>query len=324
MGIKVGEELSLRDLLHGLMLISANDAANVLAEHVSGSVPKFIEELNLFLKENGCQKTNFYNPHGLPSQDHKTTAHDLAIIAKLAMAHPEFREVVKTIRYSKPASNKQAETVFLQTNALLKPGPHYYPKAIGVKTGYTISAGQNLVAAAKDQGRFLIVVLLGCKDFHERYKDAIKLFETAFNEKRVTRTVFAKGGDLFSIKIAGAKQPLQGSLVEDCVIDYFPTEEPAFKALLHWRDLKLPIKKGDPVGEIQLVSLEGGKVIKSATLHATETLVKTGYYQFLEILQKIKQILSHKISLLFFTAITFASLIFLFTRKRVEKREELL
>ena len=314
MGLKVGEELAYRDLLHGLLIISANDAANVIAEHVSGSVPTFMAELNQFLREKGIVDTYFSNPHGLPAKDHKTTAHDLAKMAQLAMQIPTFREIVKSVRYTKPASNKQPETVFVQTNALLKPGPHFYPKAIGVKTGYTVSAGQNLVAAAADENRSLIVVLLGCPDTHQRYNDAIALFEAAFNEKKMSRTVFAKGFDLFPHNIKGSKQVLQASLVEDFVIDYYPSEEPQFKATLHWDDLKLPIAQGARVGELRLV-FSDGKVFKSRTLHAHEALDKTFAYELLALLQKLKIVMKSKIALLLLAAAFFGSLIFYVTKK---------
>ncbi len=167
MGLKVGEELTFHTLLHGLMVASANDAANLIGEYVSGSVPKFMEEVNLYLKRIGCNETIFFTPHGLPHAEHKTTAYDLARMTQVAMKHPVFREIVRTVRYTKKESNKQPETVLVQTNALLKPGsPHHYPKAIGVKTGYTVSAGHNLVAAAEDGSRSLIVVIMGCSDVH--------------------------------------------------------------------------------------------------------------------------------------------------------------
>lgn len=315
MGIKVGEEIPYKDLLHGLMLISGNDAANVIAEHVSGSVPQFMEELNAFLKENGCLQTTYYNPHGLQTNDHKTTAYDLAKMAQVGMKMPAFREIVKTVRYTKAATNKQPETVFVQGNALLRPGAHHYPKAIGVKTGYTLSAGQNIVAAAKDENRYLIAVLLGCNDYHQRYKDTIALFEAAFNEKRVSRTVFAKGFDIHTLKIKGASQPLQAMLAEDLTLNYYPSEEPKLKATLRWNELQLPIALGDAVGEIQLIDISVGKVLKSAPIFAVAPLDKTLYSRALDFLQQAKRVLAYKISLLFLITLGFSYLIWAFTRK---------
>ncbi|MFI5333832.1 MAG: D-alanyl-D-alanine carboxypeptidase family protein [Chlamydiales bacterium] len=324
MGIKVGEVLPLRDLLYGLMLISANDAANVIAEHVSGSVPAFMEKLNQFLHAHGIRETHFSNPHGLPCKHHKTTAFDLAQMARLGMRIPTFRQVVKSVRYTKPASNKQPETVFVQTNALLKAGPHFYPKALGVKTGYTVSAGQNLVAAAADDSRFLIAVVLGCTDYHQRYKDVISLFEAGFNEQKVSRTVLAKGFDLFTLKVRGAKTPLQAALNEDFVFNYFPSEEKAFKAVVHWKEQALPIAQGALVGEVRLISVEGERVLKTAPLYATQLVEVTSLHKFFRILHQIKIVLAHKVSLLVIVSAFGTGLIFLFYRYSMKKQKKLL
>lgn len=324
MGIKVGEELSYRDLLYGMMLISGNDAANVIAEYVAGSVPAFMEKMNQFLRGHGLRETHFSNPHGLPCKQHRTSAYDLAQMARLGMKIPAFREIVGSVRYTKRASNKQQETVFVQHNALLRQGPHFYPKAIGVKTGYTVSAGQNLVAAAEDQNRFLIAVVLGCTDYHQRYKDMISLFEAGFNEQKVSRTVLAKGFDLFTQKIKGAKIPLQAALNEDFVFEYFPSEEPKFKVVLHWNDLKLPIAEGVIVGEVRLIAGDGERVLKTASLHATQRVERTLFYELLLLLNQIKIILSHKISILLMVIAFFSLCIWMFFRNSMKKKKKLI
>src|SRR5580700_845367 len=158
MGIKAGEILPLRALIYGLMLASGNDAANVIAEYVSRDIPTFIEELNRFVRGKGCLNTTLYAPHGLSHPKHRTTAYDLAIVAREALKNPFFREVVKTAQYSRPQTNKQGESILYQHNALVKPGRFYYQKAIGIKTGYTLGSGYTLVAAAEDERRKLIAV----------------------------------------------------------------------------------------------------------------------------------------------------------------------
>lgn len=294
MGIKAGEELSLKTLFTGLMVNSANDAANVLAHHLSGSVPTFMQGMNDFLKTVGCKNTVFDNPHGLPSDEHKTSAYDLAIMAKEGMKYPLFREVVKTAKCPRPATNKQAESILVNTNALLRPGRYYYPKAVGVKSGYTIAAGGNLVAAAVDGNRSLIAVVLGCKDLHNRYQDVITLFEAGFNEKKMERTLFAKGYDLFSRTVKGGKTPLRAALIEDMILDYYSSEEPTFKASLKWKEgLKAPIALGEVVGEIRLKS-EEGKDLMSLPVYAASAVERTFFSHFLYILQLIKRFLLRK------------------------------
>lgn len=288
MGIKVGETLSLRTLMYGLMLTSANDAANVIAQHVSGNVSAFMEELNQFVREKGCLDTVLNNPHGLPHPEHRASAHDLAILASEVLKYPFFREVVKTTQYIRPQTNKQPESVLYQHNALVKPGRFYYPKAIGIKTGYTLSGGYTLVAAAEDLERKLIVVVLGCEKIEQRYKDAIALFEAGFNEKKVSRTLFSKGFDLFTCPIEGGKLALQAYLSQDLVLEYFPSEEPLFKAAISWQELTLPILAGQKVAEMQIFSSENQR-LSSAPLFAVRAVEPTMQHKGLLVWRVVKK-----------------------------------
>ncbi len=274
MGIKAGEGLTFRALFYGLMLASGNDAANVIAQHVSGSISQFMDELNEYVRSKGCMNTVLHTPHGLPHPEHKTTAYDMAILARCALKHPFFREVVKTTKYTRPQTNKQAESEFYQHNALVKPGKFYYPKATGIKTGYTTVGGYTLVASAEDEDRKLIAVLLGYEQLQERYKDAIALFEAAFNEKKVSRTLFSKEFDRFSCTIKGGKTALQADLPSDLVLSYYPSEEPQFNTSVRWLSLPLPIQPGMQVGEI-LVTAGQGKRLVQMPLFATNLIEAT-------------------------------------------------
>ncbi|MGE5195715.1 MAG: D-alanyl-D-alanine carboxypeptidase family protein [Anaerolineae bacterium] len=274
MGIKAGEVLPFRTLLYGLMLASGNDAANVIAEHVSGSSVVFISELNQYLKEKGIKDTVFYNAHGLPHPNHLTTAYEMAKMTRLALQIPFFREIVKTTKYPRTFSGGQTAKEITAHNSLLRPGKYFYPKAIGVKTGHTAKAGYPIVAAAEHQGRTLIVVLLGCKSIHERYEDAIALFDAAFAQKIVKRTLFAQDRDRYTLKLKESKIPVEAVLKENVTLSYYPAEEPDFKAYLHWHDVKLPIAKGDLIGEIQLKTSQGD-ILKTGPLFASNSVNKT-------------------------------------------------
>ncbi len=122
MGLKKGEVMSLRHLLYGAMLVSANDAANVIAKYVGGSVSEFMDELNGYLHSLGAEDTHFMNPHGLFHPEHQTTASDMALIASEAMRDPMFRKIVSTVHHTRPKTNKQEPTTMLQSNKLLKKG----------------------------------------------------------------------------------------------------------------------------------------------------------------------------------------------------------
>jgi D-alanyl-D-alanine carboxypeptidase (penicillin-binding protein 5/6) len=265
-GIKTGEVLTLSDLLHGMMIASGNDAANVIATHVSGSVPKFMEELNQYLKQIGCQNTSFCNPHGLYHPNHQCSPLDMALIAKEAMKSPLFRQIVSTVKYQRPKTNKQEATTLLQTNKLLRQGPYYNPKAIGVKTGYIANASHNFVAAAEHEGRTLIAVLMKTKEREDIFKDSNKLFEKAFSEEKL-KAVFLKKGVLnYELMLDGARSPLTPSLLEDLVYEYYPAEQEPLKATLFWNEtIKPPVLEGDLVGKIELKTMSG-RLIKSLPL----------------------------------------------------------
>lgn len=300
MGIKAGETLPLRTLMYGLMLASGNDAANVIAQHVSGDISVFMEELNQFVRKKGCRSTILHTPHGLPHEEHKTTAYDMAIIAREAMKNPLFREIVKATQYTRMETNKQMESTLYQHNALVKPGKFYYPKATGIKTGYTISGGYSLVASAEDTERKLIAVLLGCEKIEQRYKDAIALFEAGFNEKKVSRTLFSKGFDLFTYQIEGAKLPLQAYLSQDIVLEYYPSEEPAFKTSIAWLKTALPISAGQMVGEMQVLSQEG-KILTSAAIFAVGNVESTFGHEVHLAWERVKKALFDNVTMVMAT-----------------------
>jgi len=277
MGLKRGEMIPLESLLHGLMLVSGNDAANVIAESVGGSVPQFMNLLNEYLQSIGCQNTQFRNPHGLHHPDHFTTAFDLALIAKKALSVPKLREIVSTLSYVKPKTNKQPEAEIKMTNPMMRPkSKYYYPKAIGLKTGHTNAAQDTLVAAAEHEGRTLIAVVLGCEKEGARYEEVTKLFETAFHEKKGTRRLMGPE-NVFAKEVRGSKLPLKAALSKPLIIDFFPSEEPSCKAALHWDIKDLPIRKGQKVGEIHIHD-ENQRFLEKGDLVALQDVKGTFFF----------------------------------------------
>ena len=109
------EQIPIHSLLYGLMLRSGNDAANVIAHHLSGDVPTFVGEMNEFLQSIGCKSTYFCNPHGLHAPWHQTTAFDMALITKEALKSPLIRKIVSTVEFERPKTNK-ASAKNIETN----------------------------------------------------------------------------------------------------------------------------------------------------------------------------------------------------------------
>ena len=169
MGLEPGMRLSLLDLMHGLLLVSGNDAAIAIADHIAGSQAAFVAMMNAKAAQLGLTDTHFANPHGLDEAEHYSSAYDMALLGRELLAQPELAAVVRTKRYQPAWDGAE----LWNGNELLD----RYAGAVGVKIGYTEQAGQTMVAAAERDGRRLIVSVLGAWD---RYGDAINLFEWAF------------------------------------------------------------------------------------------------------------------------------------------------
>lgn len=199
--IKVGETLSVEELLYCLMLPSANEAANILAVAVDGSIESFVEHMNRRASELGCRGTHFTNPHGMHSDEHYTTAYDLAITMQACLEHDLFRTITQTPKHTVPATDLSKEREIYNTNGLVSSwtyGGYLYDKCIGGKTGSTDEAGRCLVSAAEDGDEVLISVILGSgpmevpgeeKLKQGQFLESRRLLEYGFNNfHRVTLT----------------------------------------------------------------------------------------------------------------------------------------
>ena len=176
-GILAGEELSLRQLLYCAMLVSANEAANLIAFRLAGGVAPFTELMNARAAALGCTDTHFANAHGLPDDNHYSTACDMARIAVEALHHPMFAEICATAQYEVPATNLTGARVLNNTNALLTEEGFYgagflYEDAVGVKTGHTTAAGYCLVSAASRGGIDVVSLVFGEGDAAAAFRDS--------------------------------------------------------------------------------------------------------------------------------------------------------
>lgn len=299
--LKEGEELTIEQLLNVLLIPSANDAANVLAEHISGSVDDFAVLMNEKAKEIGCLNTHFVNPNGVHNEEHTTTAYDLALMGRYAMQNSTFRSIVKKSRYSLPATNKYDKTdrIFNTTNDLLRENNstakdnYYYEYATGIKTGYTTDAGSCIVASAKKDNMEVIAVVLGgstTKDgLSERNLDCITLFDYAF-ENYSMQTVQEKNNVLEEITVRGATSDTRklNVLVKDDIAILLSSEENTqnLEPEITYRDnLKAPLSANEVIGKI---TYQVGDEIYSSDLLAETSVIASG---FLPILLRILLIL---------------------------------
>ena len=183
-----GEELSLKDACYAAIMASANDASNVLAEAVGGSQNEFAEMMNEAAAAAGSKNTHFANAHGLPDEDHYTTAYDMSMITRMAIQNADFAEIFGTVKYEMQPTNKQKDVrYFASGNDMLKKGEFFYEYATGGKIGWTEDAGYTIVTTASKDGVNLIAVVLKNSNKNARYTDTRTLFDYGFaNYKQIT------------------------------------------------------------------------------------------------------------------------------------------
>lgn len=196
--IQVGETFTIEQLLNVMMVQSANEAATIIAEHISGNVEEFSKLMNQKAQEIGCKNSNFVNANGVHSDNHYSTAYDLALIARYCMENDKFRSLANMMECSLPRTEfwqdeqveENGERVFKNTNKLLlSDNKYYYPYAIGIKTGFTTPAKNCLISASNKDGFETIAIVLHAESTEEgesaRYLDTINLFEYGYNNYKL-------------------------------------------------------------------------------------------------------------------------------------------
>lgn len=250
------EKLTLEQVLFGLLLPSGNDAANILAEHISGSNANFAELMNVTAEKLGATNSHFTNPSGLHDNEHYTTAADLAKIAYHVMKIPKFKEIVSQSRYTMPKTNvSKTDRTFINTNKLLTSGEYYYESATGIKTGYTSQAGNCLVSSASKDGVELIAVVLGGHTIpvgkSAIYTDTINLFNFGFSNYHNNQLVAPSNLITTVVPKKSGKQTLE--LITDSPINVLVEngDTPTFEKIISLNEkIVAPIKKGDVLGTL--------------------------------------------------------------------------
>ncbi len=194
--LKPGETMRAIDLIYALILQSANDAAEVLAYRISGSIQEFAKLMNEKAQELGAKNTNFTNPHGLDDKEHYTTASDLAIITAKALENEAFREIAST--KIKTVESSLTKRVLVNHNKLLKS----YEGCIGVKTGFTKKTGRSLVSAADKDGLTLICVTINAPD---DWSDHTKMLDFGYSVLEIQHLADV-GSFSYEIPVINGKQ----------------------------------------------------------------------------------------------------------------------
>lgn len=184
-GITEGEQLTMEQCLYGIMLESANEVSNAVAEHVGGSIEGFTDMMNKKAEELGCKNTHFSNANGLPDETHYSSSYDLALIGRAAMQNETFRTITATTTYTIPPTNLQEESRPLSNHHKMLPKRLYaYPDCIGGKTGYTNVARQTLVTFAKRGDLELVCVIMKTESPFQ-FTETAKLFDWGFENFQI-------------------------------------------------------------------------------------------------------------------------------------------
>lgn len=248
MYLKVGQVLSVEELLYGLMLVSGNDAATALAYHVGGSIEKFAEMMNETADKLELSNTHFLNPSGLYEEGHYTSAFDFAKLVAYALQNETFAKIVQTNTY------QVGGVTLVNHNRLLRE----VEGCIGVKTGYTKVCGRCLVSAVKKDGVTLICVTLNYSDDWNTHKNLYKV-----HFPRCKRVLLLKEKQIYSdLKVAGGHSvgyycgDLYGVVIDDAYKPQYKISLPRF--------IYANKKAGEPIGKIEVIN--NNKVIASGEL----------------------------------------------------------
>ncbi len=275
--LKVGEQMSVHDLLKAVAVGSANDASVALAEKVAGSEEAFVAKMNQKAKELGMKNTNFTNACGLDDDNLYTTAKDVAIMSKALISH----EIIK--QYTKIwLDTVRNETVQLvNTNKLVR----FYNGATGLKTGTTNRAGCCLSATAKRNGMELIAVIMGAENSKERFAQAKKLLDYGFDNLFIYEpSKFVKLKN--SLNLLNGQQRtvrIKSDRIENELLDL--NRKDSIKVNVSYKEnLQAPIIKGEVLGKILITDKEN--TIKSYSVYAGETVQKVNFkYNLMRLLK---------------------------------------
>lgn len=256
--LQVEEQLTVEQLLELLLVHSANDAANVLAEHIGGSIESFVSMMNTKINELGLSHTHFTNAFGMHDENHYTTAHDLAIMMQYCMKNETFRKISGKASCAIPATNKYGTRRYTSTNELIVPNnPYHYPSLTCGKTGYTSQAGGCLVSCSYQDNLELICVVLGGKtptSSSSRFTETKKLYQYGYENYKI-KTLLHANDMVTNIEIKNgtndtknldllASTDLDALLESSLMEDDFPFE------IQLKDDLSAPIEQNTVLGKV--------------------------------------------------------------------------
>lgn len=252
--LEAGEVRTVKDLLYGIAVESANDACIAMAEYISGSEEEFVKLMNKRAKELGCNDTNFMNVNGLPAEGHLASAYDLALMSRELLKHNRIFEFISTymVKVTVGKKNNVVRELANKNKMLV-----FYKDIDGIKTGWTEKAGYCISVTAKRNNLRLISVIMGASSTGMRNSEARKLLDYGF--ANYSSYVVAKKGDkVKEIKVSkGSCDTINAIAETDIAALIAKGEEKSIKKVVNVPEfVKAPIKKGERIGELILYKNE--------------------------------------------------------------------
>ena len=269
--LKEGEQMRVEDLIKAVCVVSGNDAAVALGEHLAGSEEAFVERMNARAKELGMNDTHFLNCTGLPAEGHVTSAYDIALMSReLILHHPDIRRFT-TIWMD---SLRDGESLLVNTNKLVR----FYPGATGLKTGSTSSAKYCISATAEKDGMELIAVVLGGSTSDKRFADAKALLNYGFAAYTLLPVVPESPLPAVPVTL-GVRRQVQAVLPQGSVLLLEKNRAIALtQSLTLSETLEAPVEQGDTLGSLDLFTADG-TLLSSLPLLAGESVARLTWRQ---------------------------------------------
>lgn len=289
-GIVPGEKMSVQNLLYCAMLVSANEACNILGTHISGSISAFVDRMNERAQLLGCTGTHFANTNGLTASDHYTTAYDFYLISREAIKHPLFMTICTTDYYEVPATEYCDLRKLNNSNALMSDGSIYgsdylYDGTAGVKTGYTRAAGYCLISTCKRGDVDVLAVVMGStgvlnsdRSDYGNFVDSIDLYDWAFDSFSYRTILGMEPVTEAEVALAkdGARAVLRPAQEVRALLPVDVDEsEVSISTVIYDDKLTAPIEVGTELGELE-ISVRGEsfgrvKLVSSGTIELSRT-----------------------------------------------------
>lgn len=270
--LEANMEIEVEQLLKGIAIASGNDAAVAMAEYIAGSTDEFVEMMNQKVKELGLVNTHFANVHGLDTDDHYSTAYDMAQIARELLKHELILDYTSLYEdyLIKPDGSK---TWLVNTNKLVR----FYDGVDGLKTGYTENAKYCLTATAKREKIRFITVTMGVDSSEHRSNDTTSMLNYGFANYKINNVV-KKGQVIGEIEIKGGKKNIGEMVAKEEINDLIKkSDKKDYSYNIKRKNIKAPILKGDVVGTLEVID-NNGKKVKTIDLVSKESVNKHSFF----------------------------------------------